>query len=289
MVTDFDTDATHPHGRAPRRLSIAISAAAILLSLLGIVAAVTRATIVASTLATPVQDRPALSERDSRSLALLEAGMHLEPGSPEDARNRADFIRLADKYVAHPVYAFMHLVPGILILLLAPLQFSERIRRRHLRFHRWSGRALLGMLLLVAISAAYLGVVSAQVVAFERPTIAIFTAFFVFTCVRAFIAIRRRDVARHREWMIRMFAMATGIATVRLVSMGLVLSVRAPYETLGVGSMWIGWLLTLGVAEAWICYTRRAGAGVHTIVTKERSWPLEIHPMARRSTGTTAP
>jgi uncharacterized membrane protein len=288
MVTSLDTDDTDLRGHASRRLTIAICSAAILLSLLGIVAATMRATIVARTLATPVQNRPELSASDSRALALLQRGLGAEPGSPDYDKARSDFIRLAGRYVAHPVYSFMHLVPGALILLLAPLQFSNRVRRRYLRFHRWSGRVLLVMLLFVAISAVYLGVVDPQLAALERPTIAIFTTLFLFVAARAYIAIRRRDVARHREWMIRMFAMATGIATVRLFDIGLVLSVRASPETLGILAMWLGWLVTLAVAETWIRYTRLAGAARRTIVTETPSWPLTKHPIAPPSPRTTA-
>ena len=288
MVLLLDTDDTHLRGHASRGMTIAICSAAILLSLLGIVAAVMRATIVARTLATPVQERPALSASDSRALALLQYGLRLEPGSPEYDRARADVIRLSERYVAHPVYAFMHLVPGALILLLAPLQFSDRLRRRYVQLHRWSGRALLVMMLFVAISASYLGVVNPQLAALERPTIAIFTALFLFVVARAYIAIRRRDVARHREWMIRMFAMATGIATVRLFDIGLVLSVRASHETLGILAMWMGWLVTLAVAETWIRHTRHAAAARHTILTETRSWQLKTHPMAPPSPETTA-
>ena len=246
--------------QASRRLMIALSACALLLALVGIGAALSRTITVATTLATPTEERPELSPSDSVTLTLMLTSAGLEPGSVEFVRARQDLIELADKYVAHPVYAFMHLVPGALILLLAPFQFSSRIRRRYVRFHRWSGRLLLVLLFFSALSAFYLGVVSSQVVPFERPTIAIFTSLFVLAAVRGYLAIRRRDVARHREWMIRMFALSTGIATVRLVSIVLALSVQASTATIGIASMWIGWLFTLAVAETWIRYTRRATA-----------------------------
>lgn len=264
-----------------RRLRIAIRAAAIALCVLGVIAAATRATIVAGTLATPAAARPDLSPIDERLLSFMAGAMHLPAGDPEYARARREVVGLAAKYVEHPLTSAMHLLPGILILLLAPLQFSATVRRRHPRVHRWSGRMLLALAAFVALSGFYFGVVNAQVVPFEPPTIVLFSGLFLFAAGRGFIAIRRGDVARHREWMMRMFAMAIGIATVRLVSIVLAFLLRAGYATVGVASMWIGWILTLGVAELWIRHTRRAGIARQTLFASERSSPWMNPPILR--------
>jgi hypothetical protein len=50
-------------------------------------------------------------------------------------------------------------VPGGLFLLLAPLQFSSRLRSRHVALHRWSGRILLPLLVAGALPGVYFGVV----------------------------------------------------------------------------------------------------------------------------------
>ena len=89
--------------------------------------------------------------------------------------------------------------------------------------------------------------------------IALFGGLFLTAISRAFIAIRRHQVARHREWMIRAFAIAIGVSTVRVV--GAVFDVtltpagiRPPQ--IFVLSIWVGWVITLGAAEAWVRYTR---------------------------------
>src|SRR5207253_3083037 len=62
---------------------------------------------------------------------------------PFVAQRAAELARIDDKYAAHPWATYLHVVPGTLLLALVPFQFSRRIRRRHLRFHRWSGRLLV--------------------------------------------------------------------------------------------------------------------------------------------------
>ena len=94
----------------------------------------------------------------------------------------------------------------------------------------------------------------------EAIGIVIFGTFLVVCVIRAYVAIRRGNVAMHREWMIRTFAVALAISTVRVVASALD-STRAaaadPREQFVV-SIWSGWLITIAAAELWIRYTRRS-------------------------------
>src|SRR5690606_30703109 len=48
-----------------------------------------------------------------------------------------------ERYVDHPWRGYLHIVPGVVYLLGAPLQLSRRFRVRHYTVHRRLGRALL--------------------------------------------------------------------------------------------------------------------------------------------------
>jgi hypothetical protein len=50
----------------------------------------------------------------------------------------------------------------------------------------------------------------------EASATVVFGAYFVTALIIAFIAIRDRDVTRHRRWMIRAFAIGLAIATIRI-------------------------------------------------------------------------
>jgi uncharacterized membrane protein len=166
-------------------------------------------------------------------------------------------------FAAYPVLTFLHIFPGAVILALAPFQFSSGIRRRHIRFHRWSGRVVLVAALAAGLSALVLGAISPFGGLTATSAVAVFGVFFLVAILRAFIAIRRGDVARHREWMIRMLSLCLGISTIRIVGLLLVLITRAgPLEVIGL-AFWIGWGLTFGAAELWVRYTRPRGLGVH--------------------------
>jgi len=156
------------------------------------------------------------------------------------------------RFAAHPTPTLLHVLPGALFLTLGPLQFSRRIRTRHLRFHRWSGRVLVVAAIISAIASFYFGILHPFAGFGEASAIATFGALIVFSVVRGFIAIRRGDVVRHRQWMIRAFAIGIGISTIRVIGAIVQLAARTtPAETVTI-SFWVGWTLTLAVAETWI-------------------------------------
>ena len=156
------------------------------------------------------------------------------------------------RFAAHPVLALLHVVPGALFLVLAPLQFSRRIRARHLRFHRWSGRALVVAAIVSVIPSFYFGVLHPAGGFGEVSSIALFGALTLVFVVRGFVAVRRGDVAQHRRFMIRAFAVALAVSTVRIV--GAVVQVTAattPVQTITI-AFWTGWIVTLAAAETYI-------------------------------------
>jgi hypothetical protein len=174
-------------------------------------------------------------------------------------------------FASYPVLTFLHVIPGGLLLALAPFQFSSRIRNRHLRFHRWSGRVLVLAALLVGLS----GLLLAAKFPYGGP-VAAAAAFvagtaFLIALFRAFMAIRRRDVVAYREWMIRMFALGLAIATIRVIGL-LVLAITGTSFQKSAGAVfWIGWVSTFTVAELWIRHTRagrRAVEGTPVIAAK---------------------
>jgi uncharacterized membrane protein len=155
-------------------------------------------------------------------------------------------------------------IPGGIFLTLALFQFSSNARRRYLPFHRWFGRALVLTAFAIGLTGLYFGLVVPYAGRSEAISIAIFGGLFLTAISRGFIAIRRGQVAQHREWMIRAFALALGIATVRIV--GAIIDVtltpagiRPP--VIFVLSVWVGWLLTLLAAELWLRHTRAVVTG----------------------------
>jgi uncharacterized membrane protein len=177
---------------------------------------------------------------------------------PSPSSNPAE--ALDDVFARYPVLTLFHILPALVFLVLAPLQFSRKFRERHLRWHRRNGR-------IVLVCGTVIGV-TALLMSFGMPAIGgvnqaaattLFALFFLFALGKAFRHIRRREIALHREWMIRAFAIGLAVATIRPIN-GLFFATSrftglTPYEFFGT-AFWIGFVLHLIAAETWIHWTR---------------------------------
>lgn len=160
------------------------------------------------------------------------------------------------RYVQHPRSALLHIIPGLVFLALAPLQFVTRIRQRHIRFHRRLGwllvpaSAVSGVLaLLINFSFPAFGGISTQAAT------VFFGVIFLFSLVTAVRHVRRKEIPQHREWMIRVFALAMGVATIRLFIALFTVFGYGFEEAFGT-AFWLGFSVNLLVAEIWINTTR---------------------------------
>lgn len=152
----------------------------------------------------------------------------------------------------------IHIVPSLLFVLLVPLQFVSSLRQRHPRLHRWTGRGIVVLGLVLAISALWLSAHPVGGLAEGTATI-FFGCFFLFALAKAWWHIRNGRVELHREWATRMVAVALGAATTRPIMAVFFATSRltglTPQQFFG-PAMWLGFISTFLAGETWINYTR---------------------------------
>jgi uncharacterized membrane protein len=175
-----------------------------------------------------------------------------------DGRLR-DATAFDERFGRHPLITRLHTIGGAVFLLVAPLQFVRPLRRRFARVHRWTGRILLAVGFVGGVSGLYFGLVMPFTGRHESIIVGLAGGFFLFAMGRGFLAIRSGEVGLHREWMIRMFAAAIAISSVRVVG-GILDGALTPFgfsvvHVLGL-SLWLGWVLTIAAAEIWIRRSR---------------------------------
>src|SRR5688572_12573438 len=166
---------------------------------------------------------------------------------------------LAELFV-YPGWSIAHFVPGVLFMTLVPLQLWARFRNRHRAVHRWCGRLLVASGVLLGVTGTVLPLTMPERPAFERFFMTTFAVVFLTFLAKGVGAARRRDFARHREWMIRMFATGLTITTQRLllplfIVVGGISSVDQ-FWIYFVSAGWVGWAIQVAVAEWWIRRTR---------------------------------
>jgi len=193
------------------------------------------------------------------SLRLVEVfgGPHALPANP--------------RITASPVPVVVHIVCAVLYAVLGAFQFSATLRRRRPGWHRVAGRALVVLGLAVAFSALWLTLFYPRQPGTGELAFLFRLAFgsgMAASIILGFTGIRRGNVARHRAWMTRAYALALGAGT-QVFSQGIgnaVFGTGALATDLSLGA---GWVINLAVAEYVI---RRPWTGrINTITAQVES------------------
>ena len=150
-----------------------------------------------------------------------------------------------------------HLVGGVTALLIGPMQLWLGLTRQHLRLHRMLGRIYLGAAVLGLSGALYL-------IVKELPSDWVFAGgllglacAWTLTTGMGYLAIRRRRIHQHQEWMIRSYVVASAFVFFRVfVDVLHAFGVHSPKgvqtsEELKLAA-WFCWSIPLLVAEVLI-------------------------------------
>jgi len=116
---------------------------------------------------------------------------------------------IADRHLLIP-----HTLCGVLALLAGPMQFSSRIRRRHLKFHRVLGR--------IYVISVFIGALSGIALSAGRPGMpgtSMQAAAWIVCTTAAFITARNRQTAQHRQWMARSYAVTFTFVSSRVLNL----------------------------------------------------------------------
>ena len=157
---------------------------------------------------------------------------------------------MAQGFRAHAAWIYLHVFSAVLALALGPLQFSARLRQRRPAWHRWAGRAYLGVgVLLGGASGLYLAQF-AHGGATARLGFALLAVAWLVSGWRAYAAIRAGEIAAHREWMMRNFALTFAAVTLRIylpLSMLAGISFDSAYQAIA----WLCWVPNLLAVYLW--------------------------------------
>ncbi len=115
---------------------------------------------------------------------------------------------IRDRYLFVP-----HALAGVLAMLIGPVQFSSRLRRRRPHLHCYLGRAYVCSVLISSLTAL--------AISWGRPlflaTIVQAGAWFLCTLL-AFVTARYGCLVQHRQWMIRSYAVTFTFITLRVLN-----------------------------------------------------------------------
>lgn len=151
-------------------------------------------------------------------------------------------------FEAHRVGVYTHVFASAVALALGPFQFLARLRCGRPALHRWSGRLYLGVGVLVGGLAGLFMAFRAFGGLPSRLGFACLALAWLYSGLRAWRAIRLRDIASHRRWMVRNFALSFAAVTLRLWLPASVAS-GVPFEPAYPVIAWLCWVPNLVAAE----------------------------------------
>ncbi len=107
-----------------------------------------------------------------------------------------------------------HVIFGTVALLSGPVQFSSRLRQRHLKFHRILGRLYVASVFVSAPTGVLL---SAGRPGFPGTSMQAFA--WVACTAAALVTARNRHITQHRQWMARSYAVTFTFVSSRVLNL----------------------------------------------------------------------
>ncbi|HUA16712.1 MAG TPA: DUF2306 domain-containing protein [Verrucomicrobiae bacterium] len=153
-----------------------------------------------------------------------------------------------DPYWPRRGWLFLHINGGTFALLTGPWQFWTGLRRRSLAIHRWTGRLFLLGVAMGVTGAVGLSATTTYSWAFAVALMGLASAWAA-TSTMAYIAIRRKLVDQHKEWMIRAYVVTFAFVTFRALSDYGPTSRLSPENDKIVTIGWACWVVPLAITE----------------------------------------
>src|SRR5271170_792822 len=116
---------------------------------------------------------------------------------------------IADRHLLIPP-----VLAGIFALLIGPINFSSRVRQRHLKLHRVLGR--------IYVISVFVGAFTGIALAAGRPGLpgtSMQAAAWIVCTTAAFITARNRQIIQHRQWMARSYAVTFTFVSSRVLNL----------------------------------------------------------------------
>ncbi|MFI6537024.1 DUF2306 domain-containing protein [Nonomuraea sp. NPDC050547] len=158
------------------------------------------------------------------------------------------------RFFAAPLPVSLHIAGATVYTVVGAFQFAPGLRRDRPGWHRAAGRILVPAGLVAALAGMWMTLFS-PLPETDGTLLGVFRVIFgtamAASLALGLLAILRRDIAAHRAWMMRAYAIALGAGTQAFTLLPWFLVAGTPGQLPKALLMAAGWLINLAVAE-WI-------------------------------------
>lgn len=167
-------------------------------------------------------------------------------------RDDVNFLLEKQDVVHNPIWRtafYVHISSGMTCLALGPFQFIRALRRRYLKTHRAMGKVYAGAILFLAAPTGLFMAMYAEGGLLSSIGFACMSLAWLFATWRAVDLARKHDIAGHKKWMVRSYALTFAAVTLRLYVPLMSEIFQTDHQFVIVSSAWVSWMLNLTVAE----------------------------------------
>ncbi len=152
-----------------------------------------------------------------------------------------------------------HISCGLIAMIIGPFQFWTTFRIKYINTHRMLGRIYLIAILIGTLSATNLAWTSGYKISFSWAFGLQGLAFaWISTALMAYISIRKRRMAQHKEWMIRSYVVTLGFFLFRILNNSdFVKSLIPEFTERGVTIIWFCWAIPLLITEIVLSWKKK--------------------------------
>jgi uncharacterized membrane protein len=168
-----------------------------------------------------------------------------------------DFLQTKQHIIGWATYRwsfYLHIFSSLWVLAAGLTQFSTILLRKTPTIHRWVGRIYVGIIVLISAPAAFIMSIYANGDDFTKASFMVLSILWWLTTWRAYRAILKGDIIRHKAWMYRSYALTLSAITLRIMQFGFAtwtdIEPEIAYQIIALPS----WLINLFIAEILIYY-----------------------------------
>lgn len=141
-----------------------------------------------------------------------------------------------------------HIVLALISLITGPLGVIKKLRTKSTAFHRWNGRIYVLSIVLNFLPGVYVSFFATggwpSTVGFL-----ILNLLWFGTTLLGYIHIRRKNVVRHRSWMLRSFVLAFANMFIYVIVAISHRVLQFSYAASYTAAVWLCWAISLCIAE----------------------------------------
>lgn len=147
---------------------------------------------------------------------------------------------------------FTHVYTSWAVILLGFFQFSRYLRTHFHNVHQSLGKAYILILLILSAPSGLVMSLFANGGWISRISFIILSIFWIYFTYLAYDSARKKNWKKHREYMIRSYALTLSAVSLRLFKYIIANTLELPPMDIYRIVSWLGWVLNLIMAEIYI-------------------------------------